>query len=109
VTPTTTTKHWHTPLFNIENELIKYTKTLKSSKAVGYESLYKLGTHIRNGGFSEIYEGDSVALPTQHVIIKLIPKHKTKNWLMVHSKKVPFPLLPCFDLLIRCCVKSRYS
>lgn len=88
-----TTKHSQTPVFNIENELIKYTKNLKNSKAISYETTYKLGTHIRNGGFSEIYEGDSIAVATQPVIIKLIPKHKTKNWLMVHSKKYPAEIL----------------
>ena len=83
--------------FNIENELIKYTKTLKLA-GQSYSSSYKLGAHIRNGGFSEIYEGDSLHNNNSNdnnspVIIKLIPKHKTKNWLMVHSKKYPAEIL----------------
>jgi len=53
---------------------------------------YKLGTHIRNGGFSEIYEGFKCKTNEQ-VIIKQIPKHKTKNWLMVHNKKYPAEIL----------------
>lgn len=35
----------------------------------------------------------SHALSPQPVIIKLIPKHKTKNWLMIHSKKYPAEIL----------------
>jgi serine/threonine protein kinase len=68
-----------------------------------YLNTYKLGPHIRNGGFSEIYEGETLATTsnttiatsttTTPVIIKLIPKHKTKNWLMVHSKKYPAEIL----------------
>ena len=77
--------------FNIENELIKYTKSLKLSTQ-SYLSSYKLGAHIRNGGFSEIYEGSTQA-KNENVIIKLIPKHKTKNWLMVHNKKYPAEVL----------------
>jgi tRNA A-37 threonylcarbamoyl transferase component Bud32 len=77
--------------FNIENELIKYTKSLKLSTQ-SYLSSYKLGAHIRNGGFSEIYEGATQA-KSESVIIKLIPKHKTKNWLMVHNKKYPAEVL----------------
>lgn len=78
--------------FNIENELIKYTKNLKLVNRL-YSDRYKLGTHIRNGGFSEIYEGNSINHVDQHVIIKLIPKRKTKNWLMVHNKKYPAEVL----------------
>lgn len=87
----------HHSSFNIENELIKYTKTLKLSATQSFLSAYKLGAHIRNGGFSEIYEGDLVHSPppphAQPVIVKMIPKHKTKNWLMVHSKKYPAEIL----------------
>lgn len=68
--------------FNIENELIKYTKNLKLSNKM-YSDGYKLGSHIRNGGFSEIYEGNVINELDKRVIIKLIPKRKTKNWLMV--------------------------
>jgi serine/threonine protein kinase len=77
--------------FNIENELIKYTKTLKLSTH-SYLENYKLGAHIRNGGFSEIYEGFHFKT-NENVIIKLIPKKKTKNWLMVHNKKYPAEVL----------------
>jgi serine/threonine protein kinase len=80
-----------TASFNIEHELIKYTKTLKLSTQ-SYLHHYKLGEHIRNGGFSEIYEGTS-AKSKEKVIVKLIPKHKTKNWLMVHNKKYPAEIL----------------
>jgi len=48
-----------------------------------YSDGYKLGNHIRNGGFSEIYEGNVIDDANRRVIIKLIPKKKTKNWLMV--------------------------
>lgn len=77
--------------FNIENELIKYTKNLKLNNQ-SYLNTYKLGDHIRNGGFSEIYEGTH-SKTNERVIIKLIPKHKTKNWLMVHNKKYPAEVL----------------
>lgn len=78
--------------FNIENELIKYTKNLKLQNRL-YSDRYKLGSHIRNGGFSEIYEGNVINHAEKHVIIKLIPKRKTKNWLMVHNKKYPAEVL----------------
>lgn len=77
--------------FNIENELIKYTKTLKLN-VCSYSVYYKLGQHIRNGGFSQIYEGTHLKT-NETVIIKLIPKLKTKNWLMVHNKKYPAEIL----------------
>lgn len=77
--------------FNIENELIKYTKNLQLS-AQPYTDFYKLGAHIRNGGFSEIYEGIH-GKSNEKVIVKLIPKRKTKNWLMVHNKKYPAEIL----------------
>lgn len=78
--------------FNIENELIKYTKNLKLNNR-NYTDYYNLGAHIRNGGFSEIYEGTKKSNPNLQVIIKLIPKRKTKNWLMVHNKKYPAEIL----------------
>ena len=87
---TSSSNFQHEP-FNIENELIKYTKTLKLNPN-SYLTTYKLGQHIRNGGFSEIYEGLNLKT-NQNVIIKLIPKHKTKNWLMVHNKKYPAEIL----------------
>lgn len=77
--------------FNIENELIKYTKNLKLT-SLAYTDFYKPGAHIRNGGFSEIYEGVQMK-SNDKVIIKLIPKRKTKNWLMVHNKKYPAEIL----------------
>jgi serine/threonine protein kinase len=83
--------HQQAQIFNIENELIKYTKNLKLSTQT-YLCSYKLGSHIRNGGFSEIYEGFKCKTNEQ-VIIKQIPKHKTKNWLMVHNKKYPAEIL----------------
>ncbi|CAF0911589.1 unnamed protein product [Brachionus calyciflorus] len=76
--------------FNIENELIKYTKNLLITN--NYLGSYKLGDHIRNGGFSEIYEGLKLN-SNDKVIVKLIPKQKTKNWLMVHNKKYPAEVL----------------
>lgn len=78
--------------WNIENELIKYTKNLKLDDR-SYLETYKLGAHIRNGGFSEIYEGNHLENQSKEVIIKLIPKKKTKNWLMVHNKKYPAEIL----------------
>ncbi|RNA20315.1 serine threonine- kinase pim-3 [Brachionus plicatilis] len=76
--------------FNIENELIKYTKGLHITS--NYLSSYTLGEHVRNGGFSEIYEGERIK-SREPVIIKLIPKDRTKNWLMVHNKKYPAEIL----------------
>lgn len=58
-----------------------------------YTDSYNLGAHIRNGGFSEIYEGSKANNQNEKVIIKLIPKRKTKNWLMVHNKKYPAEIL----------------
>lgn len=90
MTPTSSTSSIKQATFNIENELIKYTKNLLITN--NYLHTYKLGEHIRNGGFSEIYEGHKLKT-NDKVIIKLIPKHKTKNWLMVHNKKYPAEVL----------------
>jgi serine/threonine protein kinase len=99
--------------------LIKYIKLLKSlqksnetttststtacnyhysTSAVGdkyklsYLDSYSIGSHVRDGGFSEIYEGIEKSSDSP-VIIKQIPKRKTKNWLMVHQKKYPAEVL----------------
>ena len=63
---------------------------------------YKLGAHIRDGGFSEIYEGETlrqikhnnlILPPASPVIIKRIPKNKASNWLIFHGKKYPAEIL----------------
>lgn len=93
-TPATNNTHHHqaaSTQFNIEYELIKYTKNLKLNSHP-YSAHYRLGAHVRNGGFSEIYEGMRLR-NNEKVIIKLIPKHKTKNWLMVNNKKYPAEIL----------------
>ena len=81
-----------------------YKHDSKSLKLAGQNYLkpYKLTAHIRNGGFSEIYEGETLTQTTHNnlilppgspVIIKRIPKHRTTNWLMFHNKMYPTEIL----------------
>ena len=53
---------------------------------------YQLGDFIRSGGFSDIHEGIRLS-DNKQVIVKFIPKEKTKNWLMVSQKKYPAEIL----------------
>lgn len=53
---------------------------------------YQLGGYVRSGGFSDIHEGIRLS-DSKQVVIKFIPKEKTKNWLMVGQKKYPAEIL----------------
>ncbi|CAF0907578.1 unnamed protein product [Adineta ricciae] len=53
---------------------------------------YQLGEFIRSGGFSDIYEGTRLS-DNKPVVVKFIPKEKTKNWLMISQKKYPAEVL----------------
>jgi len=53
---------------------------------------YQLGNFVRSGGFSDIHEGIRLS-DNKPVVIKFIPKEKTKNWLMVSQKKYPAEIL----------------
>lgn len=53
---------------------------------------YQLGSFVRSGGFSDIHEGIRLS-DNKPVVIKYIPKEKTKNWLMVTQKKYPAEIL----------------
>ena len=53
---------------------------------------YQLGDFVRSGGFSDIHEGIRLS-DNKPVIVKFIPKEKTKNWLMISQKKYPAEVL----------------
>jgi len=53
---------------------------------------YQLGDFVRSGGFSDIHEGIRLS-DTKQVVVKFIPKEKTKNWLMISQKKYPAEVL----------------
>jgi len=53
---------------------------------------YQLGNFVRSGGFSDIHEGIRSS-DNKPVVIKFIPKEKTKNWLMINQKKYPAEIL----------------
>ena len=53
---------------------------------------YQLGGFVRSGGFSDIHEGVRLS-DNKQVVVKFIPKEKTKNWLMVSQKKYPAEIL----------------
>jgi len=53
---------------------------------------YQLGNFVRSGGFSDIHEGIRLS-DNKPVIVKFIPKEKTKNWLMISQKKYPAEIL----------------
>ncbi|UJR30795.1 hypothetical protein I4U23_018314 [Adineta vaga] len=53
---------------------------------------YQLGDFVRSGGFSDIHEGIRLS-DNKQVVVKFIPKEKTKNWLMVNQKKYPAEVL----------------
>ncbi|KAI0979839.1 hypothetical protein GJ496_006273 [Pomphorhynchus laevis] len=57
-----------------------------------YQKFYKLGKFLRSGGFSDIYEGTCLINNCQ-VILKFIPKQKTKNWLLIQGKDYPSEVL----------------
>lgn len=53
---------------------------------------YQLGDFVRSGGFSDIHQGIRLS-DNKPVVVKFIPKEKTKNWLMVNQKKYPAEIL----------------
>jgi hypothetical protein len=53
---------------------------------------YQLGNFVRSGGFSDIHDGIRLS-DNKPVVVKFIPKEKTKNWLMVNQKKYPAEIL----------------
>jgi hypothetical protein len=53
---------------------------------------YQLGDFVRSGGFSDIHEGIRSS-DNKQVVVKFIPKEKTKNWLMISQKKYPAEIL----------------
>ena len=53
---------------------------------------YHLGEFVRSGGFSDIHEGIRLS-DNKPVVVKFIPKEKTKNWLMISQKKYPAEVL----------------
>jgi hypothetical protein len=53
---------------------------------------YQLGDFVRSGGFSDIHEGIRLS-DNKQVVVKFIPKEKTKNWLMISQKKYPAEVL----------------
>lgn len=53
---------------------------------------YQLGDFVRSGGFSDIHEGIRLS-DNKPVVVKFIPKEKTKNWLMISQKKYPAEVL----------------
>ena len=53
---------------------------------------YQLGDFVRSGGFSDIHEGIRLS-DNKQVVVKFIPKDKTKNWLMISQKKYPAEVL----------------
>ena len=53
---------------------------------------YQLGDFVRSGGFSDIHQGIRLS-DNKPVVLKFIPKEKTKNWLMVSQKKYPAEVL----------------
>ncbi|CAF0837170.1 unnamed protein product [Didymodactylos carnosus] len=57
-----------------------------------FSDYYQLGDFVRSGGFSEVHEGIRLS-DNRNVVIKFIPKEKTKNWLMISSKRYPAEIL----------------
>ncbi|CAF0911800.1 unnamed protein product [Didymodactylos carnosus] len=57
-----------------------------------FSDYYKLGDFVRSGGFSEVHEGVRLS-DNRNVVIKFIPKEKTKNWLSISNKKYPAEIL----------------
>jgi tRNA A-37 threonylcarbamoyl transferase component Bud32 len=53
---------------------------------------YQLGNFVRSGGFSDIHEGIRLS-DNKQVVVKFIPKEKTKNWLMISQKRYPAEIL----------------
>ncbi len=49
---------------------------------------YQLGDFVRSGGFSDIHEGVRLS-DNKQVVVKFIPKEKTKNWLMIRNRLSP--------------------
>ncbi len=74
----------------IEQNLFNMVRfdTIKSN----FCDYYQLGNFVRSGGFSDIHEGIRLS-DNKPVVVKFIPKEKTKNWLMVNQKKYPAEIL----------------
>lgn len=74
----------------IEQNLFNMVRfdTIKSN----FCDYYQLGDFVRSGGFSDIHQGIRLS-DNKGVVIKFIPKEKTKNWLMVSQKKYPAEIL----------------
>ena len=74
----------------IEQNLFNMARfdTIKSN----FCDYYQLGGFVRSGGFSDIHEGTRLS-DNKQVVVKFIPKEKTKNWLMVSQKKYPAEIL----------------
>ena len=74
----------------IEQNLFNMVRfdTIKSN----FSDYYQLGNFVRSGGFSDIHEGVRLS-DNKPVVVKFIPKEKTKNWLMVSQKKYPAEIL----------------
>jgi hypothetical protein len=53
---------------------------------------YQMGDFVRSGGFSDIHQGIRLS-DNKPVVVKFIPKEKTKNWLMITQKKYPAEIL----------------
>lgn len=53
---------------------------------------YQLGDFVRSGGFSNIHDGLRLS-DNKKVVVKFIPKEKTKNWLMINQRKYPAEVL----------------
>jgi hypothetical protein len=84
--------HFHSIVdtLTIEQTLFNMVRfdTIKSN----FCDYYQLGNFIRSGGFSDIHEGIRLS-DNKQVVIKFIPKEKTKNWLMINQKKYPAEIL----------------
>jgi hypothetical protein len=76
--------------FTIEQNLFNMVRfdVVKSN----FCDYYHLGDFVRSGGFSDIHEGIRLS-DNKQVVVKFIPKEKTKNWLMISQKKYPAEIL----------------
>jgi len=88
--PIKTTNYCPTDTLTIEQNLFNMVRfdVVKSN----FCDYYQLGDFVRSGGFSDIHEGIRLS-DTKQVVVKFIPKEKTKNWLMISQKKYPAEVL----------------
>ncbi|CAF0977060.1 unnamed protein product [Rotaria sordida] len=89
-TTTTTTHCSPIDILTIEQNLFNMVRfdSVKSN----FCDYYQLGDFVRSGGFSDIHEGIRLS-DNKQVVVKFIPKEKTKNWLMICQKKYPAEIL----------------